>query len=121
MLLQFWATWCPHCQKAWEAMNRLREDYKKQGLVVFGVIRVTQRDTEEHIRTFTATNKLPYDVILPDPEGAAATAYEARGVPDTAVIDASGILRARQPGSNFPSSPEIRLAIETGLAALLRF
>jgi len=118
VLLQFWATWCPFCQRALEPTKRLHDDYQKAGMVVVGVIRVTQRDPEDKIRSFAAANVLPYDVILLDRDGAAAASYESRGVPDTLVIDGAGILKARNGGSNFPAGPEVRRAIEAALAQL---
>ncbi|MBA3492999.1 MAG: TlpA family protein disulfide reductase [Gammaproteobacteria bacterium] len=37
LLLNFWATWCPPCQKEIPELIALQEDYKEEGLQIVGI------------------------------------------------------------------------------------
>lgn len=37
VLLDFWGTWCPHCLQSIPELNRLQDQYARQGLEVIGI------------------------------------------------------------------------------------
>ena len=95
VIVNFWASWCvPACYEEAPALERTWREYKDKGVVVVGV---DIQDKEEAARKFLAEfgHSFPN---APDPAGRVAVSYGVYGVPETFVIDRSGIVRYKQIG-----------------------
>ena len=111
VLVNFWASNCPHCQQEAPIMVRLYERYRDKGLAVVSINVIW--DNANDARQFVETYHLPYPVGL-DGGGAIGGAYGVEATPTTFFIDKSGVVRARQDGEG--SEAEIAKRIESLLA-----
>jgi peroxiredoxin len=87
VLLNFWATWCPPCNRELPDMQALYEKYKDQGLVVLAV---TDEDPAK-VQPFISKRKLTYPVLL-DPGRKVNDAFGIEGIPKSFVYDREGNL-----------------------------
>ncbi|ABK99614.1 TlpA family protein disulfide reductase [Pelobacter propionicus] len=89
VLLNFWATWCPPCREEIPSMMRLNASMagKPFQMVAVSLDEGGKTAIEEFFRA--------HGFLLPaytDAQGKAASVYGVSGVPETFVIDKSGIV-----------------------------
>jgi cytochrome c biogenesis protein CcmG, thiol:disulfide interchange protein DsbE len=104
VLLNFWASWCPPCREeipSLVALLRLMEGKNFRMLTV--AVDQAGRPAIEAFFRKTGVSIPAY----PDPAGVAAKPYGITGVPETFIIDKSGILRKKFIGPLDWSSREI--------------
>lgn len=111
ILVNFWASNCPHCQQEAPVLVRMYERYRDKGLEVVSINVIW--DNADGARRFVETYHLPYPVGL-DGSGAIGGAYGVDATPTTFFIDRSGVVRARQDGEG--SEAEIAKRIDALLA-----
>jgi cytochrome c biogenesis protein CcmG/thiol:disulfide interchange protein DsbE len=111
VLVNFWASNCPHCQQEAPVMVRMYERYRDKGLAVVSINVIW--DAADEAKRFVETYHLPYPVGL-DGSGAIGGAYGVDATPTTFFIDRSGVVRARQDGEG--SEAEIAKRIDALLA-----
>lgn len=110
--LDFWASWCTPCRKAFPWMNELNKKYKDQGLQI---VAVNLDKSREPIDEFLA--KVPADfTIAYDPSGTTATAYKVQGMPSTYIIDRNGQLAVTHIGFRDKDKEEMENKIKELLA-----
>ena len=86
VLLDFWATWCAPCKLAMPGVQKLHEEYKDRGVVVYGV-NVFETD-EAAASKYLEQQKYTYGLLLKgDP---LAKEYGFRGIPTFIVFDQEG-------------------------------
>ncbi len=93
IFLNFWATWCKPCKEEMPSMQVLWENLKKEDFVMLAISmdRVT---TTKEISPFVESLKLTFP-ILTDSWGQTDKRYKLMGVPETYIIDQSGVLREK--------------------------
>jgi cytochrome c biogenesis protein CcmG/thiol:disulfide interchange protein DsbE len=93
IFLNFWATWCKPCKEEMPSMQVLWDSLKKEDFVMLAVSmdRVT---TTKEISPFVENLKLTFP-ILTDSWGQTDKRYKLMGVPETYIIDQSGVLREK--------------------------
>ena len=111
VLVNFWASSCPHCQQEAPVMVRMYERYRDKGLAVVSINVIW--DKADDAKRFVEKYHLPYPVGL-DASGAIGGAYGVDATPATFFIDKGGVVRARQDGEG--SEAEIAKRIEALLA-----
>jgi peroxiredoxin len=90
VLLDFWATWCGPCRIEMPRIEKLYQEFKAKGLVVFGVNYAQDPAT---VRDFLTKN--PYTIpILLDPTGDVGQRYAASAIPTMVVIGRDGRVSA---------------------------
>ena len=62
VILDFWATWCPHCKQAMPFLNDLQQRYGKQGLQVIGMS--VDELPPQSIKAYAAEKRLEYLVVM---------------------------------------------------------
>ena len=97
-LLNVWASWCPNCK---DEHPDLMDLHKSGKVVIVGLNYKDQRRLGLEVLRKTGN---PYDINAFDPEGKAALDWGVYGAPETFLIDADGIIRAKHVGA---VSPEI--------------
>lgn len=114
-LLQFWATWCPHCRSDLNLLKDLHERYGKQGLQVLAV---SIDEDVNKLRSFVTEQRLAYPVIAARAQASGPSLselYETGGVPAYFLIDPRGIVVNTFSGS----AAEGRIDLENQVKALL--
>lgn len=97
VLLNIWATWCPPCKKEMPDLDRLYQDRKDEGLMVFGL---STEDVETQ-REF-ATNEVSVSYPLLTVEGDVPEVYRTTArYPANFLIDRQGRLQ-RAPSTEQP-------------------
>ena len=113
-LIQFWATWCPHCRSDLSLMKELAARYQSAGLRILAVS--IDRDPDA-LKKFLGEHPLPYPVIsmLTAPE--LPERYEAQGVPTYILIDAAGMIVKTWSGSVTERASDFQDVLSHTLAA----
>lgn len=88
VLINVWATWCPSCVRETPRLQRLYEQYRKEGFVLLG-INTTFQDQRKDIETFVRDHGLTFPVLL-DETGDVGDTYGARLIPTSYLIDRDG-------------------------------
>ena len=86
VLLNFFASWCMPCAQEAPVLRRL----KQHGVPVWGL---AYKDAAAATTEFLQNGGDPYSRVARDEQGAAGNAFSLNGVPETFMIDASGIVR----------------------------
>lgn len=95
VVLNFWATWCPPCERELPELVRLQDSLRADRATVVGV--AVSSGSREEIRAFSREHGVDYPVWLAD-AGTAATEYRAAGLPTTLLVDPRGVIRRRYMG-----------------------
>jgi cytochrome c biogenesis protein CcmG, thiol:disulfide interchange protein DsbE len=95
MLVNFFASWCVPCLEEASTLAALA----KSGLPIWGI---AYKDNPPDTRRFLAQNGNPYGRIAVDQPGRVAIDWGVYGVPETYLIDGTGIVRWRYAGALSP-------------------
>jgi thiol-disulfide isomerase/thioredoxin len=113
VVLNFWATWCVPCREEMPMMVEAAKTWTARG-ITFIAISLDDEKTKKDIPAFVAK----YGVTFPVWVGATADTLDklhmGEGVPDTAFIDSTGVIRFRVLGEIGREELEERLAALTG-------
>jgi len=109
VLLNFWATWCPPCRAEMPAIERLWSKTKDKPFTVMGVSVGEEPGT---VKDFIAKQGYSYPIFV-DPSGALGSAFGARSIPTTYVLDKSGqAIAGKVGGAPYDSAEAIALFAE---------
>ena len=92
MLVNWFASWCIPCLQEAPMLAQLT----KSGLPIWGI---AYQDTPAALAAFLAQNGNPYARLASDASGLTAINWGVYGVPETYLIDRSGIVRWRYAGA----------------------
>ncbi len=88
VIIDFWATWCKPCIRAFPDLQKLYEKYQDRGLTVVA-ISVDSPRTQVRVAPFIKSKKYSFVVLL-DKDGRVARQYNAVIIPRTLLIDQHG-------------------------------
>ena len=108
--INFWATWCPPCQRETPVLRETFEAHKAEGLVLLAIDVQEPADT---VRSYATKYGLTYRIGL-DVTGAIFRTYRIFGLPSQYFIDRDGVIRGRYFG------PLTRDQAEQQLKAILQ-
>lgn len=111
VLLNFWATWCPPCRLEMPSIEVL---WKKANTLPFTVMAVSVGEEKSTVDEFITQQKYSFPIYL-DPSGALGSAFNARSIPTTYVVNKEGKVIAGIVGSHMYDGPEV-LALFSELA-----
>jgi len=112
VVLNFWASWCKPCEQEAADLEEAWRFYQPGGEVVF--LGVDYVDTEPNALAYLEKFDITYP-NGPDLRTRISQAFRISGVPETYIIDRTGVLRSVKI-SPFLSVAEIKAAIEPLLA-----
>jgi cytochrome c biogenesis protein CcmG, thiol:disulfide interchange protein DsbE len=95
-LMNVWASWCPPCLVEHPVITDLAKTIPVVGL--------NYKDAREDALPWLKRNGNPYQVIVQDAAGRIGIDYGVYGVPETYVIDRTGVIRYKHVG---PVTPEV--------------
>jgi peroxiredoxin len=90
VLVNFWATWCPPCNKEIPDLEALYERFKDQGFVILAI----SDEEANKVDPFIAKRNVTYPVLL-DPGRKINDLFQVEGIPKSFVYDRSGKLVAQ--------------------------
>jgi cytochrome c biogenesis protein CcmG/thiol:disulfide interchange protein DsbE len=91
-LLNVWASWCVSCMEE----HPILVQFARQNVVpIYGL---NYKDKREDALSWLAKHGDPYTMSLSDPEGRVGIDYGVYGVPETYVIDKTGVIRYKRIG-----------------------
>jgi cytochrome c biogenesis protein CcmG/thiol:disulfide interchange protein DsbE len=97
VLINVWASWCEPCRTELPVVTAAARGWSAYGLVLVGL---DVRDDPGQARALLAQlDPQATMTVVADPAGAAAVDWGVRGVPETFVIDRSGLLRVWAQGA----------------------
>lgn len=95
VLVNVWASWCGPCRDELPVLVAAQERWGDDGLEVVGI---DTRDRESAARALLSERGATSIRSVVDQDGRLALSWGALGVPETFVVDRSGIVRARSIG-----------------------
>lgn len=98
LLLNVWATWCGPCKQEMPSIEQLYRDFAARGLAV-AAVSVDAPGVGPDIERFARDYELTFDVLYDESESF-RTVYRYAGVPETYLIDRSGVIRRRWLGAD---------------------
>ena len=96
VVLNFWASWCAECRVEAAVLEAFHHRHGLSGQVV--VLGVAIQDTPQQAAAFAQRFGKSYLLGLDDAKGSIAIEYGIYGVPETFLIDASGVIRKKHIG-----------------------
>ncbi len=118
VIVDFWATWCRPCIKAFPQLEDIYKKYHKQGLQVLAVS-VDSPRSRSHVKTFIKSKKYTFEVLL-DTDGRVAKKYQVSIIPRTFLIDQTGKIVYSSLGYRPTNHGELEKAVLTLLKPLSR-
>ena len=115
VLLNVWATWCHPCRAEIPELQALHTRLREKGLRIVGVS-VDVGGMDEGIRSFMKEFQMTYDVWL-DPDERVSAKFRTIGVPETFLIDKTGVIRWRKIGPIQPGDTTLVGLITRALGA----
>lgn len=103
VFLNFWASWCDPCKREMPSVDALYR--KMESNKDFVMITVLYRDTPANAVAYMKAKGYGFPVYL-DPNDVSSSSFGVTGVPETYVIDRSGILKKKMIGPDDWTSPE---------------
>lgn len=87
VLVNFWATWCPPCQKEMPDLEALYNRFREQGFVILAI----SDEEAAKVGPFIAERKITYPILL-DPGRKVNEMFQVEGIPKSFVYDRGGKL-----------------------------
>jgi peroxiredoxin len=89
VFLNIWATWCPPCREEMPAMESLYQRLKGRDFEMLAVS--IDREGEKVVGPFAAKYGLTFPVLL-DPDSKTSRLYGLTGIPESFIVDKSGVV-----------------------------
>lgn len=92
VLLYFFTTWCPNCEKEADFIRELAGRWSASGVRMIGVTDNSRGQTDEAVAAYAEKHKFDFPIMVDD-ASRTSTAYRGGSVPTMVVIDRAGIIR----------------------------
>lgn len=108
VLLNIWATWCKPCEEEAPSLERLYQKIKSGPLGSdFEILAVSiDGRSRDAVLPFQSKFSLTFPILF-DPAGRVSRIYQTTGVPESFVIDRSGVIREKVIGPREWDTPEM--------------
>jgi peroxiredoxin len=86
VILLFWATWCPYCEREMPSLQAVYDEYKNTGLTVLAI---DCGDSAAKVRSYRNSHSLSFPILL-DSNSKTIKLYRMASFPSHFFIDSSG-------------------------------
>lgn len=107
-LVNFWASWCPHCIQEIPSMNRLAESYPQGKL---RVLSINFKESTAHVRRFMKQFSVHFPVLI-DRQGDVAAQWGVFAFPSSFLVDDQGRIRYSVNASIDWDTPKVKALID---------
>ena len=107
VVLDFWATWCGPCVKALPDVQAVCADYSADDVALFAI---NQSEGKDQIKKFLEDRDWDLTVGLDD--GELSKQFSVEAIPQTVIIDRSGVVRFVKVGASMDLQEKLRAAID---------
>jgi len=94
VVIRFWADWCRYCEGEMQAIERVYQRRRNQGMQVLAVNAGQDKET---VAAFVKKIGVTYPALL-DEKSAIARQYGVTGLPTTYFVGADGLIKAKVVG-----------------------
>ncbi len=94
VVLDFWATWCPHCRDSIPFLAGLHRTYAAQGLQVIGMS--ADEGGEWVVKKYVQEKSIPYLIVMAN--NRLISDYAVRALPVVYILDRQGVVREQVMG-----------------------
>ena len=111
LYVDFWASWCGPCRESFPWMNRMLNQYQKDGLIIVAVnLDKDKADAQDFLKKVPA-----HFSILYNPSGSLAEKYQVMGMPTALIFDRQGHWVHQHIGFNAQRITQYEQAIQSAL------
>jgi len=103
LLINFWATWCPHCVEEIPSMNRALNHLDPER---FAMISISYKDSKAILDEFVKKVKVDFPILL-DSDGKLSEQWNIFAFPSSFLIDANGQIHYSINAGSIWDSPEM--------------
>ena len=89
LLINFWATWCPHCVEEIPSMNRALAQLDEDK---FSMISISYKDTQAIMAEFLTEIKVDFPILM-DRDGTLSNDWNVFAFPSSFLVDKQGMVR----------------------------
>lgn len=107
-LVNFWASWCPHCIQEIPSMNRLAESYPEGKL---RVLSINFKESTAHVRHFMKQFSVHFPVLI-DRQGDVAAQWGVFAFPSSFLVDDRGRILYSVNASIDWDTPKVKALID---------
>jgi len=109
VLVDFWATWCEPCKKAFPKLDELRVKYEQSG---FAIVAVSEDDEANGIAAFGTTHGGKFPLVW-DKDKSIAGKWKPKAMPSSFVVDKKGVVRFVHLGYHEGEEKEIEAELKS--------
>jgi len=113
LYVDFWASWCGPCAKAFPFLNAMNEKYRDRGL---HILAINVDEKAEDAKDFLSRHPASF-TLAADSSGRCPADFGVQAMPSSFLIDRNGIVRYVHLGFRTGDAEKIRGEIEQVLSA----
>jgi thiol-disulfide isomerase/thioredoxin len=106
--VDFWASWCAPCAKAFPFLNRLEREFRAQGLHVVGI---NVDENAADATAFLARHPALFELAA-DAGGQCPRAFDVRAMPSSYLVDRQGLIRHVHLGFSAQDAAQLRRRVQ---------